>query len=216
MAERPDGGPPIVLSPGTFARHEAATQYVEDIVRTRAPRKGIQRSPGYAAFAWAITSEGPVGGSNGMILGQGDVELCYPDPADPTLLVPTGEIVRAYNAGAEVPTNPSGPPIPLFWLNGVWLLGPPAYSGRIARTKSGGISTASGSTLGKGTVVWQRLVRTSAYYYDDSDVEREDTEDEGTVYNLAESAVAGNVEIMVKIVDGIPVVDWEECGEAYS
>lgn len=118
-----DGGPPIALTPGTFARHDDAAKYVESIVRTRPPRESRQRSPGYAAGAWALL---PAGGSipagSGLALGSADLELCRKDYDDPATLVQTGETITVYNPGDAI-TADADLAVPLLWINGEWTVG---------------------------------------------------------------------------------------------
>ena len=133
MDNRPDapqGAPPIALAPATFARHEAATRYVENVVRTRQPWQKRNRSQSYRAATWGLLRSGDViTAASGLVLGQGYVELCDQDGPD---LTPNGDVVLVYNGGAEIDGGTDaygysyaygdeyGTVLPLVWRHGHW------------------------------------------------------------------------------------------------
>lgn len=118
MAESPIDNTPVALSPLTFDRMDQAAQYVEDQIRTRAPRASIQRSPGAASGAWGMLAMGDsITGRSGLTLGGGTVELC--DQED-ELLTPTGDIVTVYNSGRVINAPTDVVIVPLSWNKGYW------------------------------------------------------------------------------------------------
>lgn len=69
-------------------------------------------------------------------------------------------------------------------------------------TPSGGIAARSGSTLGSATCTRQFVNNGSLAAASFSE----------TVYNLSTTAVAGSTYIGAKMIDGVWLCDWEDCG----
>lgn len=123
MAEdHPADTTPIALSPAAYARHEEAVTYVENLIRTRVPRRGLGRFPGASSGAWGIlAANDTIAAASGTSLGMGSVKLCDKD----------GNIFKAYgdtegnsvpvlNSGAEISGGSTGKIIRLGWTNGDW------------------------------------------------------------------------------------------------
>lgn len=85
-------------------------------------------------------------------------------------------------------------------------IGPASGGARIAFTGAGGVPGRVNRTLGVATVTLQHLDRDGVLH------------NAGTVtaYNLAEERVEGSVYIQMKVVEGLYVVDWEECEAIYG
>jgi hypothetical protein len=78
--------------------------------------------------------------------------------------------------------------------------------GRCGKSKGGGVPGRSGSTYGSATVTLYRLAASGLAT----------VAEDVTAYNQAEQDVEPNTEIQVKVVDGLYVIDWEECNQAES
>lgn len=203
MAEEPVGGLPIALSPPTYARHDEVVRYVESEIRTRAPRKGIQRSPGAAWGTWGLLEAGgTITGAAGLILGEGEVKLCTQDGAELTV---TDEVVPVVNSGAEITADvyyDEGVVLGLHWVNGIWSLTPPRVGGstRVAKTRVGGIAAMTGTTPGSATV--------DLYNFDGASL----TEDvPASAFNSFTTAIAGGTWIHVAEIQGYYFVSAEDC-----
>ena len=75
--------------------------------------------------------------------------------------------------------------------------------GRIGRTATGGIPARSGDVAGFATDV--------SYYQIGTDGTLVDVDSDFTVYNPFGTPVAGSVYILCKRVDGVWIVDAEDC-----
>ena len=123
VVDPPVNSTPIALAPPTFARHESATRYVEGAVRTRAPRRSLERSPGIAPGAWGILPVGKtITGRDGDTLGTGTVELYQPSAYDPAYLTDQAESVTVYNGFGPIRATREFLVIPLLWINGFWIV----------------------------------------------------------------------------------------------
>lgn len=111
----PVGGPPIALSPETYDRHDQAARYVEEIIRTRAPRPDRSRFPGLAPGAWGLLASGhSITAASGTSLGSGSVNLCDRAGTD------SGESVTVYNAGITISASGGAKIVRLGWTGGDW------------------------------------------------------------------------------------------------
>ena len=122
MATPPIDNRPRMLSRSTFERTLAAIEYVEGLVRTRAPLPSRQRFPGSNWHAWGLLAAGDtISARSGLRLGEGDVELCRQDPDDPKTLVPTGEVIHIYNPGDAITAAAYDDTVlELSWRSGYW------------------------------------------------------------------------------------------------
>jgi hypothetical protein len=108
---------PIALSPETYARHSEAVAYVEDMIRTRAPRSGNRRFPGLAPGAWGLLAAGDtISAASGLSLGSGTVKLCDRTGA----VLPANESVDVSNAYAAMDGGTGGKIVRLAWVLGEW------------------------------------------------------------------------------------------------
>lgn len=113
----PDDPAPVALSPETYARHAAAVDYIENIVRTRAPWPGKSRFPGLASGAWGILATGgSISAASGVTLGSGSVKLCDRTGA----IYPEDETVTVYNAGNAISASGADKIVRLAWTAGEW------------------------------------------------------------------------------------------------
>jgi hypothetical protein len=136
MADNPPpDATPIAFSPETYARHSEAITYVENLIRTRAPRPGTGGSRGAAPGAWGKLDAGAtITAAVGLTLGTGRVKLC---DRDGVVLDPysayggyddDGVSVDVVNAGAEITGGGSGKIVQLGWTLGEWCVTCPGGS----------------------------------------------------------------------------------------
>jgi hypothetical protein len=115
--EPPTGGLPIALKPETYDRHAAVVDYVEGLIRTRAPLPGNGRWPGLAPGAWGLLAAGTgITAGGGMTLGSGTVKLCD-RTGTPT---PENADISVSNAGAAITAGAGGKIVRLSWTYGEW------------------------------------------------------------------------------------------------
>lgn len=123
MSDTPVDDTPIALSPETYKRHEGAVQYVEGLIKTRAPWPGWGRFPGVLPGSWAILASGAtISAASGTTLGSGDVNLCDRAGTD------SGITVTAYNAGAAITATGGDRIVRLAWTWGDWSVNCPGGS----------------------------------------------------------------------------------------
>lgn len=107
----PVGGLPVALAPATFARHEAAVRWVEQVNRagpTRAPRG---RRPWLVAHLRGVADSHGVTAWSAGADGSGTASVTYPDG--------TSENITVYNSlRIAVPGNAH---VRLGWEAGKWV-----------------------------------------------------------------------------------------------
>lgn len=152
------GGNPVILSSGTFDRHETATQYVEHLIRSVPPRVRRGKTTTPSSGAWGYLQPGDtITGMDGSTLGEGDVILCSRDGAD---LTPDGDKTHVYNHMFGLTAGSNGVYLRLTWMDGNWCPVLPAFA---VGKASGAISPRVGSDYGGGTV--EVYTSDSAYGY---------------------------------------------------
>jgi hypothetical protein len=79
-----------------------------------------------------------------------------------------------------------------------------ARSARVAKNGGSALAARSGTTMGSGTVT----------LYDADESGALTSAGTATAFNLADTAVAANAWLQVKRIDGLYVIDFEECPDA--
>jgi hypothetical protein len=113
----------IALRPETFARHERATRYVEQMVRRlQSPgKRGKTTEANAGTWGWLRPGD-TITGASGLTLGSGTVTLCTRDGATLTP-DPAGETVTVYNTCPAITGDPTtGTALPLHWVD-AWTIG---------------------------------------------------------------------------------------------
>ncbi len=110
-------GDPVVFSPETYARHDAAIRYINRVSRTRDPMGRRDRFPGIRAGAWGLLAAGgTITAASGLTLGSGTVKFCNREGTadDPEVSVDVA------NAGGTIDGGSTGAVLPMEWTEGEW------------------------------------------------------------------------------------------------
>lgn len=112
------GGPPVLLTPATYARHEAAVNWVELQTRATVPRAGRSRRP-WTSGAYLAKTTTDVTARSGAAYGTGKAQLQQDDGSS---LADDADADPVDVKNLDAAAVPSGTYVLLGWALGSWWL----------------------------------------------------------------------------------------------